>query len=116
MFDVYIFFSIGWRHTICALWTVVQSWALPIYLMSYVREDGHRLFGDNCAACHGINAAGNPGFPNLVDGDWLWGGSAYAITHTIAVGINSPASTDTRISQMMAFGRDRKSTRLNSSH
>lgn len=75
-------------------------------LMAYVREDGHRLFGDNCAACHGMNAAGNPGFPNLVDGDWLWGGSADAIAHTIAVGINSPASTDTRISQMMAFGRD----------
>src|SRR3546814_12331370 len=53
-----------------------------------------------------MNAAGNPGFPNLVDGDWLWGGSADAIAHTIAVGINSPASTDTRISQMMAFGRD----------
>src|SRR3546814_3952824 len=29
-------------------------------LMAYVREDGHRLFGDNCAACHGMNAAGNP--------------------------------------------------------
>src|SRR3546814_1772637 len=75
-------------------------------LMAYVREDGHRLFGDNCAACHGMNAAGNPGFPNLVDGDWLWGGSADAIAHTIAVGINSPASTDTRISPMLAFGRD----------
>lgn len=75
-------------------------------LMTYVREDGHRLFGDNCAACHGMNATGNPGFPNLVDRDWLWGGSPDAIAHTIAVGINSPASKDTRIGQMMAFGKD----------
>ena len=75
-------------------------------LIAHVREDGHRLFGDNCAACHGMNATGNPGFPNLVDGDWLWGGSPDAIAHTIAVGINSPASKDTRIGQMMAFGKD----------
>lgn len=75
-------------------------------LMAYVREDGHRLFGDNCAACHGMNATGNPGFPNLLDRDWLWGGSAEAIAHTIAVGVNSPASKDTRVSQMMAFGKD----------
>lgn len=75
-------------------------------LMAYVREDGRRLFGDNCAACHGISATGNPGFPNLVDRDWLWGGSAETIAHTITVGVNSPASKDTRVSQMMAFGKD----------
>jgi len=75
-------------------------------LMAFVREDGHRLFGDNCAACHGIEAKGNPGFPNLIDGDWLWGGGADAIAHTIAVGVNSPASPQTRISQMLAFGKD----------
>lgn len=75
-------------------------------LMIRVREDGHRLFGDNCAACHGMNATGNPGFPNLVDRDWLWGGSADAVAHTIAVGVNSPASKETRISQMLAFGKD----------
>jgi cytochrome c oxidase cbb3-type subunit 3 len=75
-------------------------------LMAYVREDGHRLFGDNCAACHGMDATGNPGFPKLTDSDWLWGGSPDAIAHTIAVGVNSPASQDTRISQMLAFGKD----------
>lgn len=75
-------------------------------LMSFVREDGHRLFGDNCAACHGMDAAGNKGYPNLVDKDWLWGGSPEALAHTIAVGINSPASSETRVSQMLAFGRD----------
>lgn len=75
-------------------------------LMSYVREDGHRLFGDNCAACHGTEATGNPGYPNLLDSSWLWGGAPEAVAHTIAVGINSDAHEDTRVSQMMAFGRD----------
>lgn len=75
-------------------------------LMAHVREDGHRLFGDNCAACHGMDASGNPGFPDLTDRDWLWGGTPDAIAHTIAVGVNSPASKETRVSQMMAFGKD----------
>ncbi len=75
-------------------------------LMAKVREDGHRLFGDNCAACHGMNATGNPGYPNLVDGDWLWGGDPDTIAQTIAVGINSPAHKDTRVGQMLAFGKD----------
>ncbi|MHA3794209.1 cytochrome-c oxidase, cbb3-type subunit III [Rhizorhabdus wittichii] len=75
-------------------------------LMANVREDGHRLFGDNCAACHGMDAKGHAGFPNLTDRDWLWGGDPDTIAHTIAVGINSPASKDTRVSQMLAFGKD----------
>lgn len=75
-------------------------------LMKIVRENGHRLFGDNCATCHGINATGGKGFPNLIDKDWLWGDSPETITQTIAVGINSSKSKDTRVSQMPAFGRD----------
>lgn len=75
-------------------------------LMKAVREDGQRLFGDNCAACHGTDARGGNGFPNLTDGDWLWGGSPDQIARTIAVGVNSAASKDTHVSQMMAFGRD----------
>ena len=94
----------GWTGRIAAM-GYDQIRADPA-LMAYVREDGHRLFGDNCAACHGMDAKGNPGFPNLVDGDWLWGGSPEAIAHTIAVGINSPARADTRVGQMMAFGKD----------
>ena len=34
-------------------------------LMTIVRQTGHALFGDNCAACHGANARGGKGFPNL---------------------------------------------------
>ena len=75
-------------------------------LMKMVREDGYRLFGDNCAACHGVEATGGNGFPNLIDKDWLWGKDPDAIAHLIAVGVNSPANEETRVSQMPAFGRD----------
>jgi cytochrome c oxidase cbb3-type subunit 3 len=74
-------------------------------LMTIVRETGHRLFGDNCAACHGRDAQGNRGFPNLTTSSWLWGGSPEAIAETIRVGINS-GHPDSRTSQMLAFGRD----------
>ena len=74
-------------------------------LMTIVRETGHTLFGNNCAACHGIDATGGPGFPNLTTSSWLWGGKPEEIFTTIRVGINS-AHPDTHVSQMPAFGRD----------
>jgi cytochrome c oxidase cbb3-type subunit 3 len=36
---------------------------------------GDRLFMNNCAQCHGSDARGSKGFPNLTDSDWLHGGS-----------------------------------------
>ena len=39
------------------------------------REMGQRLFLNSCAQCHGSDAGGSKGFPNLTDGDWLYGGS-----------------------------------------
>jgi cytochrome c oxidase cbb3-type subunit 3 len=74
-------------------------------LMATVREAGHTLFGNNCAACHGLDAKGGPGFPNLTTSSWLWGGKPENIFNTIRVGINS-AHPDTHVSQMPAFGRD----------
>ena len=74
-------------------------------LMDMVRQTGRTLFGDNCAACHGSNAQGGKGFPNLTTASWLWGGDPESIAETIRVGINS-AHPQTRTSQMMAFGRD----------
>jgi len=74
-------------------------------LMEVVRQTGRTLFGDNCAACHGLNAQGGHGFPNLTTASWLWGGDPESIAETIRVGINS-AHPQTRSSQMMAFGRD----------
>ena len=74
-------------------------------LMTIVRQTGRTLFGDNCAACHGFDAKGGPGFPNLTTSSWLWGGDPAAIEETIRVGINS-AHPDSRVSQMPAFGHD----------
>lgn len=79
-------------------------------LMATVRATGHRLFGDNCAACHGAEGRGGKGFPNLAGGSWLWGGAPEQIAETIRVGINS-AHPDSRVSQMPAFGRDQMLTR-----
>jgi cytochrome c oxidase cbb3-type subunit 3 len=75
-------------------------------LMTIVRRAGHTLFGDNCAACHGFNAKGGKGFPDLTSASWLWGGDPEAIAETIRVGINS-SHPKSRIGQMLAFGRDR---------
>ena len=47
---------------------------------------GERLFINNCATCHGSDARGSKGFPNLTDGDWLWGGGFDTIQQTIAKG------------------------------
>ena len=74
-------------------------------LMAIVRQTGRTLFGDKCAVCHGRNAQGGKGFPNLTTASWLWGGTPEAIAETIRVGINS-AHPNSRSSQMPAFGRD----------
>ncbi|MDR7097055.1 cytochrome-c oxidase, cbb3-type subunit III [Hydrogenophaga laconesensis] len=47
---------------------------------------GERLFMNNCAQCHGSDARGAKGFPNLTDRDWLWGGDPDAIKTTITNG------------------------------
>ncbi|CAB0149948.1 Cbb3-type cytochrome c oxidase subunit CcoP2 [Pseudidiomarina piscicola] len=49
-------------------------------------EIGQRLFLQNCAQCHGSNAMGGKGFPNLTDDNWLYGGSADAIKTTLLQG------------------------------
>lgn len=47
---------------------------------------GRRLFLNYCASCHGTDAAGRPGFPNLTDSDWQWGGDPQTIETTISAG------------------------------
>lgn len=47
---------------------------------------GERLYLNNCAACHGSDARGSRGFPNLTDSDWLYGGSHETIKETIVKG------------------------------
>ena len=54
-----------------------------------------RMFANNCAMCHGNDARGGYGFPNLTDNDWLFGGSPEQIKTTITHG---------RTGQMPAWG------------
>lgn len=47
---------------------------------------GGRLFASNCSVCHGSDAKGSYGFPNLADDSWRWGGEPEAIKTTILKG------------------------------
>lgn len=74
-------------------------------LQQFTLAAGGSLFGDNCATCHGAGGQGFPGYPNLNDDAWLWGGSLEEIRRTVSFGIRSD-HPETRISAMLAFGRD----------
>ena len=52
------------------------------------RQMGERLFLTYCTQCHGSDAQGSKGFPNLTDHDWLYGGDPAAIEQTILNGRN----------------------------
>lgn len=45
-----------------------------------------RLFSTNCAVCHGVDARGTVGFPNLVDEDWIFGGDYETVKKSITEG------------------------------
>jgi len=47
---------------------------------------GRNVFVNNCAACHGSDARGAKGYPNLTDGDWLYGGAPDQVIATILNG------------------------------
>jgi cytochrome c oxidase cbb3-type subunit 3 len=47
---------------------------------------GQRLFANNCAMCHGSDGRGAPGFPNLTDADWLYGGTYDQVLLSINAG------------------------------
>ncbi len=59
------------------------------------RQTGERLFLTYCSPCHGSDAGGSKGFPNLRDHDWLYGGEPANIVTTITGG---------RMGVMPAFG------------
>jgi cytochrome c oxidase cbb3-type subunit III len=58
-------------------------------------ELGRSVFANNCATCHGSDARGARGFPNLTDADWLWGGEPDTVLATVIGG---------RQAAMPAFG------------
>ena len=75
-------------------------------LMTVAIAGGGAAFRVHCIQCHGSGAAGGPGYPNLRDDDWLWGGDITTIQNTLIDGIRNPDHAATRMSLMPAFGRD----------
>lgn len=69
-------------------------------LLQQAVAGGRAAFQIHCAQCHGAGAAGSPGYPNLADDDWLWGGDLRAIQTTLTHGIRQPGDGETRMSAM----------------
>jgi len=74
-------------------------------LQQFAYAAGEAAFGENCAPCHGRGAQGAPGYPNLNDDVWLWGGTVDDIMQTIRFGVRND-NPNSRFSQMPAFGTD----------
>jgi len=71
---------------------------------------GASLYASYCTTCHGSDARGAKGFPNLVDNDWLWGNSEQQLTHTIMNGRSGvmavfPLGTDDDVTAMVNYVR-----------
>ncbi len=77
-------------------------------LANFATNAGAAIFRTNCATCHGSGAAGveGKGYPNLLDDDWLWGGTMEDIHLTITHGIRNTTDKDARYSEMPKFGAD----------
>jgi cytochrome c oxidase cbb3-type subunit 3 len=74
-------------------------------LLRFATAGGAAVFRNNCAPCHGAGASGVVGrYPNLLDDDWLWGGTVTDIQTTVTHGVRFDADPDSRYSQMPAFG------------
>ncbi|GAB4283234.1 MAG: cytochrome-c oxidase, cbb3-type subunit III [Roseovarius sp.] len=73
-------------------------------LNGYAVSAGAAVFRTWCAQCHGSGAAGAKGYPNLLDNDWLWGGTIEDIHYTVTHGIRNEKDPDARYSQMPVFG------------
>ncbi len=75
-------------------------------LLQFAVAGGRSAYLVNCSTCHGSGAQGAPGYPNLNDDDWIWGGSLDEIYTTLAHGVRFATDDDTRLSDMPNFGSD----------
>lgn len=74
-------------------------------LHRYAVQAGRSVFAANCSQCHGAGAGGvvASGYPNLLDDDWLWGGTMRDIAYTVRHGIRNEDDPDARYSEMPPF-------------
>jgi cytochrome c oxidase cbb3-type subunit III len=75
-------------------------------LLRFAMTAGQSSFQTNCAPCHGRGGQGFPGYPNLNDDDWLWGGSIEDIHKSIQFGIRGDDKRG-RDNQMPRYGIDK---------
>ncbi len=73
-------------------------------LHRYAVARGKSVFAAQCSQCHGAGAAGASGYPNLLDDDWLWGGSLEEIAFSVRHGVRNATDDDARYSEMPVFG------------
>ena len=74
-------------------------------LLAVAETAGRITFANNCQPCHGAGGGGNPGYPALAAGTWIWGGKLEDIQQTLTYGIRSGLD-NARQSQMPRFGAD----------
>lgn len=89
--------------------TDLNAIAADAELDRFAVNAGAAVFRAQCSQCHGSGADGirmGSGFPNLLDDEWIWGGTMEDITFTVAHGIRNTDYPDARYSEMPAFGRD----------
>lgn len=74
-------------------------------LHRFAVQAGRSVFAANCSQCHGAGAGGvvASGYPNLLDDDWLWGGTMEDIAYTVRHGIRNEDDPDARFSEMPPF-------------
>lgn len=74
-------------------------------LYNYAIQGGAATFATWCSQCHGSGAAGvqGQGYPNLLDDDWLWGGTIEDVHYTISHGIRNEDDPMAHYSEMTAF-------------
>ncbi|MEM5544608.1 cytochrome-c oxidase, cbb3-type subunit III [Sulfitobacter sp. AS92] len=74
-------------------------------LHRFAVQAGRSVFAANCSQCHGAGAGGvvASGYPNLLDDDWLWGGTMEDIAYTVRHGIRNEEDDDARFSEMPPF-------------
>lgn len=93
------------RADVVAKIAATPTEALPSdpQLMQAAVAGGAAAFKVNCVQCHGAGAAGSPGYPNLNDDDWIWGGTLTEIEYTLTHGIRWDGAAETRSNFMPAF-------------